>query len=39
MSSKYIGKWYFTNEELGLVEPLKPIQGWDGLTGLLGRRK
>ena len=29
------GKWYFTNKELGLSEPRKPVLGWDGLTGLL----
>ena len=29
------GKWYFTNDELGLSEPRKPVPGWDGLTGVL----
>ena len=33
------GKWYFTNEELGLSKPRVPIPGWDGLTGLLSRSK
>jgi len=31
------GKWYFTNEELGLGKPRAPTPGWDGLTGLLMR--
>lgn len=33
------GKWYFTNEELGLDKPRKPVLGWDGLTELLARNQ
>jgi hypothetical protein len=33
------GKWYFTNEELGLSKPRAPIPGWDGLAGLLARNQ